>query len=217
MGIPSFGAPLPIALATSGWGEDRSYRGAGAVHEGVDFTAPIGTPILAVGDGVVVNADTVANSFAGKNVAVTHDGGLTSQYFHMSQVDVKKNDRVRKGQQLGLSGNTSGGAAGPTVSTPHLHFGFKMLESMLGNYVAKFGMPKTGFGPTTSPWGISVPTEPLLPFGFATAAAKAKIQANAAKNGLKFYSKVGLGVVAAILLGVGAWWFFMGRKRTSQP
>ena len=49
-----FGAFL--APVRSGWGEDRSYRGAGKIHEGIDLLVPVGTPVLASAPGVVDQA-----------------------------------------------------------------------------------------------------------------------------------------------------------------
>lgn len=95
-------------------------------HPGVDIKLPIGTPILAIGNGVVVKAENQEWGF-GQHIVVKHnnfpdfyDPNETTNYFsgyaHMSRLDVKVGDIVTKGQQIGLSGDTG------TASTPHLHF-----------------------------------------------------------------------------------------------
>lgn len=87
-----------------------------------DFAMPVGTPVLAARAGVVVDVD-VSHHGAGKNkpanvIDVRHDDGTTGSYVHLKQHGslVKKGDRVRQGQPIGLSGNV-----GPSL-LPHLHF-----------------------------------------------------------------------------------------------
>lgn len=90
-------------------------------HNGVDMAAPIGTPIKAVADGIVVsvgNQDKYCWKGAyGKYVAIRHYMGLTTLYAHMSLYKVKQGDTIKKGQIIGYVGDT-GFATGP-----HLHFG----------------------------------------------------------------------------------------------
>jgi murein DD-endopeptidase MepM/ murein hydrolase activator NlpD len=95
-------------------------------HPGVDIKLPIGTPILAMGNGVVVKAENQEWGF-GQHIVVKHnnfpdfyDPNETTTYYsgyaHMSRLDVKIGDILVKGQQIGLSGESG------TASTPHLHF-----------------------------------------------------------------------------------------------
>jgi murein DD-endopeptidase MepM/ murein hydrolase activator NlpD len=116
----------PIAkgdyVVTQGYGvtaySKRFY--ASGFHNGVDLGAPIGTPIIAPSDGVVVaigNQDTYCPRGAyGRFVVIKHYMGLTTLYGHMSLYVVKAGDTVKKGQIIGYVGN-SGLATGP-----HLHF-----------------------------------------------------------------------------------------------
>ncbi len=86
------------------------------LHAGVDFAAPPGTPILAAGDGRVVEAGP--NGGYGRWVKISHDGGLATGYAHMSRIapGVRRSVRVRQGQVIGFVGSTG-------LSTgPHLHF-----------------------------------------------------------------------------------------------
>lgn len=85
------------------------------LHEGIDFTAPTGTEIYATGDGVVVTADSKKSGY-GKHVEIDHGFGYKTVYAHMSKIKVKKGQRIKRGEVIGLVGNTG-------VSTgPHLHY-----------------------------------------------------------------------------------------------
>ncbi len=87
-------------------------------HKGIDYSAPTGTPVRNVGDGVV--------SFAGRQngygnvVIVRHNGGRETLYAHLSRIDVRQGQRVDQAQRLGAVGAT-GWATGP-----HLHFEFRV-------------------------------------------------------------------------------------------
>lgn len=102
------------AFARSG-----AYSGKG--HNGIDFAAPIGTPLKAALSGTVVgtgNTDTVRGCYSfGKWVMVKHANGLSTMYAHLSQINVAQGEPVSTGDLLGYSGET-GYATGP-----HLHFG----------------------------------------------------------------------------------------------
>lgn len=102
------------AFAASG-----AYAGKG--HNGIDFAAPLGTPVKAALAGTVIGADdtdTVKGCYSfGKWVMVKHSNGLNTMYAHFSQISVSQGQTVTTGQVLGYSGET-GYATGP-----HLHFG----------------------------------------------------------------------------------------------
>lgn len=83
-------------------------------HLGTDFAAPTGTPARTVGDGVVEFAG-VQNGF-GNVVFIKHNNKHETVYAHLSQINVKRGDKVSQGQTIGLVGAT-GWATGP-----HLHF-----------------------------------------------------------------------------------------------
>ncbi len=83
-------------------------------HNGVDYAAPSGTAVHAVGDGVVDKAGW-QNGY-GLVVALKHSGDKATVYAHLSQIDVRPGQRIVQGQQVGLVGAT-GWATGP-----HLHF-----------------------------------------------------------------------------------------------
>ncbi|MEB3290069.1 MAG: M23 family metallopeptidase [Leptolyngbya sp.] len=85
------------------------------VHEGIDFAGPVGQPILATADGVVVKADYERGY--GNHVKIDHGHQYETLYAHLSQMTVKIGDRVRRGDVIGHLGNTG------RSSGPHLHYG----------------------------------------------------------------------------------------------
>jgi murein DD-endopeptidase len=85
-----------------------------APHKGVDFALPIGTPVLAVGDGEVIVSKRSGG--AGNYVAIRHGRQYMTRYMHMQKLLVKPGEKVKRGERIGLSGST-GRSTGP-----HLHF-----------------------------------------------------------------------------------------------
>lgn len=83
-------------------------------HNGTDFAAPVGTPVLAAGDGVVVKARK--HPLAGNYVVIKHGREYMTRYLHLHRLLVKVGDKVTMGQRIALSGNT-GRSTGP-----HLHY-----------------------------------------------------------------------------------------------
>jgi murein DD-endopeptidase MepM/ murein hydrolase activator NlpD len=100
---------------TSGYGarHDPFTRGL-AMHTGIDFRAPSGTPARATAPGKVVEADWVGGY--GNMVEVDHGNGLTTRYAHLSSVEVDVGQTITKGQVIGRVGST-GRSTGP-----HLHY-----------------------------------------------------------------------------------------------
>lgn len=84
-------------------------------HAGMDFTAKQGTPIHATGDGRVTFADYATNGY-GMHVVVDHGFDYETLYAHLSELRVRNGQRVKRGDVIGLVGNT-GLSAGP-----HLHY-----------------------------------------------------------------------------------------------
>jgi murein DD-endopeptidase MepM/ murein hydrolase activator NlpD len=84
-------------------------------HAGMDFTAKQGTPIYATGDGRVTFADYATNGY-GRHVVIDHGFGYGTLYAHLSELKVRNGQKVKRGDVIGLVGNT-GLSAGP-----HLHY-----------------------------------------------------------------------------------------------
>lgn len=105
-----------IDHVTSLWGQPRD--GGKRRHEGIDVPAPIGTPVVAGADGVVMRVDS--NSLGGRFVTLAVPKlGIALYYAHLDRQSVRLGQRVKRGQVLGTVGVT--GNADTLV--PHLHFG----------------------------------------------------------------------------------------------
>lgn len=83
-------------------------------HEGVDFSVPVGTPIVATGNGVVV-VDNLRSGY-GTQIVVDHGFGYKTRYAHLNKILVEVGQEVKRGQVIGQSGNTG------QSSGPHLHY-----------------------------------------------------------------------------------------------
>ncbi|PWC11376.1 murein DD-endopeptidase MepM [Brenneria roseae subsp. americana] len=100
-----------------------------APHKGVDFAMPVGSPVLAVGDGEVVIAKR--SGAAGNYVAIRHGRQYTTRYMHLNRILVKPGQKVKRGDRIGLSGNT-GRSTGP-----HLHYEFWINQQAVNPLTAK--------------------------------------------------------------------------------
>jgi len=111
-----FTNPLGTTAAGGGFGARRIINGQPrSPHSGSDYSAPRGTPVLAVNAGKV--ALVAEFFFPGRLVILDHGLGLYTAYFHLDTIAVAEGERVERGQTLGTVGAT-GRATGP-----HLHFG----------------------------------------------------------------------------------------------
>jgi murein DD-endopeptidase MepM/ murein hydrolase activator NlpD len=116
--INSLPTVLPISghyLLTSSFGVRADpITHLRSMHEGIDFVAPVGTPVLATADGVVLRAE-YAGAY-GNMVDVAHADGFVTRYAHLKTIQVQVNDVVKRHDPLGSLGNT-GRSTGP-----HLHY-----------------------------------------------------------------------------------------------
>ena len=124
-------------------------------HDGYDYDMPEGTPLLAVADGKVVSAAPEAprscpffdHLVSGLVVNIEYPAGegrpvTRSRYAHLSRIDVKAGQTVRRGEQIGLSGNTG------CSSAPHVHFGTYRLVGQRYVKIDPYGWE----GPYPDPW-----------------------------------------------------------------
>jgi murein DD-endopeptidase MepM/ murein hydrolase activator NlpD len=112
-------SPLEFSRVTSGFAmRMHPLTQTSQKHNGVDYSAPTGTAVRAVGDGTVGLAGW-QNGF-GNMVEIKHASGRSTLYAHLSRVDVRKGQHIDQGQRLGAVGMT-GWATGP-----HLHFEFRV-------------------------------------------------------------------------------------------
>lgn len=101
----------PVVINFYGWRGKRRLR----MHEGIDVRARTGTPIFASDDGRVIHAGTGIRGY-GKVIIIDHGEGWTTLYAHLSRVEVRRGDRVQRGERIALSGRTG------RANGPHLHF-----------------------------------------------------------------------------------------------
>ncbi|WP_233548298.1 M23 family metallopeptidase [Aurantiacibacter zhengii] len=107
--------PADLNSISSGFGYRRDpFRGTAAMHSGLDFRAPMGSPIHAAADGRV--AFVGVKGGYGKVVEVDHGAGLVTRYAHMSRFNAQVGETVTAGDVIGAIGST-GRSTGP-----HLHF-----------------------------------------------------------------------------------------------
>lgn len=111
-------APVNFKYISSNFNPRRLHPVTGKVrpHNGIDYVAPVGTPIMAAGGGSVVAAGY--NQFNGNYVFIKHAGNYVTKYLHLSKRTVNKGQRVKQGQTIGLLGGTG------RVTGPHLHYEF---------------------------------------------------------------------------------------------
>jgi murein DD-endopeptidase MepM/ murein hydrolase activator NlpD len=88
-------------------------------HTGIDITAPVGTPVVAAGDGTVANIQPNPSKTYGNQVVIRHAHGFYTQYGHLSRTDITPGTTVRAGDVIGHSGK-SGNV--PRGADAHLHF-----------------------------------------------------------------------------------------------
>ena len=101
-------------------------------HEGTDFAVPVGTPVLATGDGIVQKA--TSHPLAGTYIVIKHGRTLSTRYLHLSKLLVKTGQRVKMGDKIGLSGNT-GRSTGA-----HLHYELRINNRPVNAMTAKLPM-----------------------------------------------------------------------------
>lgn len=116
--------PVDASYISSGYGwRIHPITKRHTLHEGLDFSAPVGTPILAAAGGIVTEARY--RSGYGKMVEVAHGDGLVTRYAHASSLLVRLGDVVEKGQviaRVGATGQTTGA---------HLHFEVRLEDQPL--------------------------------------------------------------------------------------
>ncbi|KOS06845.1 peptidase M23 [Flavobacterium akiainvivens] len=107
-------APLKFSHITSRFSPRRFHpvQMRWKAHNGTDYAAPTGTPIMSTANGTVIQAGYTSGN--GNYVKVKHNGTYTTQYLHMSKILVRNGQHVSQGQTIGLVGST-GLATGPHV------------------------------------------------------------------------------------------------------
>ncbi len=118
--------PVRNGWVISGFGMRKHPLGGNfRFHRGIDIPEATGTPVRAVMDGVVIEADKSGSGYLGKCVKIRHSKGYVTVYGHNSRILVKVGDKVKEGRIISRVGSTGRSTA------PHLHFGV----SKNGKYV----------------------------------------------------------------------------------
>ena len=113
-----------IRCDTRGEGFFAARRNGNRLHEGIDLSAEIGTPVKACRSGRVIVSRIITNkdkkTGSGNYVIILHPGGITTTHGHLLEVYIRKNYLVRQGEVIGRVGKT--GNANYADIQPHLHF-----------------------------------------------------------------------------------------------
>jgi murein DD-endopeptidase MepM/ murein hydrolase activator NlpD len=116
--MPLSNKDLTRTASGYGWRIHPLYK-ISKFHNGMDFTAPLGTEIYATGNGTVKEVVTAQRGF-GKSVLIDHGFGYTSLYAHLSNFNVRVGQKVQRGDIIGFVGSTG------TSVTNHLHYEIKL-------------------------------------------------------------------------------------------
>ncbi|MFC0174250.1 peptidoglycan DD-metalloendopeptidase family protein [Vibrio comitans] len=132
--------PVKNHRITSSFNPNRLHPVTGRVspHNGTDFGVGVGTPVMAAGDGKVIMVRN--HPYAGKYIVLEHGSTYKTRYLHLSRIQVKKGQQVKRGQQIGLSGSTG------RVTGPHLHYELlirnRPVNAMTANIPMAESVPK---------------------------------------------------------------------------
>lgn len=115
--------PISGARVTSGYGvRTHPVLGFSRMHKGLDYGAPVGTPVFAAADGVVVTAKSLNRGY-GRHIEIKHNKTYSTLYAHLSRFasNIRTGASVKQGQVIGYVGATG------LASGPHLHY--EVIES----------------------------------------------------------------------------------------
>jgi murein DD-endopeptidase MepM/ murein hydrolase activator NlpD len=132
-------APLNFSYISSNFNPKRYHPILKRVkaHNGIDYKAPKGTPVLAAGDGKVIRS--AYSKYNGHHVFIQHANSIVTKYLHFTNRTVKQGQRVKQGQVIGYVGATG------LAQAPHLHYEF-LLNGVHRN-------PRTVVLPKADPLG----------------------------------------------------------------
>ncbi len=112
--MPVSNKDLTRTASGFGWRIHPIYK-IKKMHEGMDFTAPTGTEIYATGDGVVEVARNSLRGY-GKRIVINHGYGYKTRYAHLQSFDVRRGQKVKRGDVIGYVGSSG------LSTAPHLHY-----------------------------------------------------------------------------------------------
>jgi murein DD-endopeptidase MepM/ murein hydrolase activator NlpD len=141
---PVPGSTITQLFGPSAYEFEPPYMSFPHFHTGIDLAAPMGTPVYAAGDGVVVAA-TASDVGYGNHVIIAHDGHSLSLYGHLQLMLVHPGDTVKQGQVIGLVGST-GNSTGP-----HTHFEIRIDNQPVDPGMFLPSLPPGASGPPAVP------------------------------------------------------------------
>ena len=162
-------------VVTSGFSRARMHPILREVraHLGVDYKAPIGAPVVAVTDGVVVMAGTSGGS--GRIVHLRHSNGFETEYLHLSAIAVRAGQHVRQGELIGRVGMTG------LATGPHLDYRLKKNGVFINPIAAHRAMPPADPVPASQMTTFAAARDRALaalePLGAEARGAKAAVTA----------------------------------------
>ncbi|MDX1571267.1 MAG: peptidoglycan DD-metalloendopeptidase family protein, partial [Xanthomonadales bacterium] len=111
-------APLNFSYVSSSFNPRRFHPILNRVkaHNGIDYRAPSGTPVMAAGDGRVIRSSY--GKYNGHHVFIEHPNGIVTKYLHFTRRAVNKGEKVSQGEVIGYVGATG------LATAPHLHYEF---------------------------------------------------------------------------------------------
>ena len=125
-------AAKPTIWPTIGWVSspfayrDDPFTGKRQFHYGIDIATNFGNPVVATANGIVISLGN--DKIGGKNIVISHGNGITTHYLHLSKFLVKAGQKIKRGDVIGLVGNT-GKARGP-----HLHYEVRVNNKPVNPY-----------------------------------------------------------------------------------
>jgi murein DD-endopeptidase MepM/ murein hydrolase activator NlpD len=100
-------SPMPYSRRTSGFGmREHPILQTMRAHTGVDYAAPVGTPVISVADGVV--AESSFQGGYGNMVVIQHNAHQSTAYAHLSRMNVRKGQTIKQGDIVGAVGASGG-------------------------------------------------------------------------------------------------------------
>jgi murein DD-endopeptidase MepM/ murein hydrolase activator NlpD len=121
---PMIGARITQAFGPTNLVLEPSLGPYPHFHTGIDLAAPLGTPVMAAADGIVVAVAHTSIGY-GNYVMIAHGGGVITLYAHLLETDVGMGDKVARGKKIGLEGS-SGLSTGP-----HVHFEVRINDQVV--------------------------------------------------------------------------------------
>jgi murein DD-endopeptidase MepM/ murein hydrolase activator NlpD len=119
--------PVPGRINSSFGRRIDPFHGGGSFHPGIDLAAPSGTPVVATGDGVVVDAGWMGGY--GKRVEISHGkNGLSTIYAHLTEIFATPGQVIRRGEVVGRAGATG------RATSAHLHYEVRYRGTQVNPY-----------------------------------------------------------------------------------